>query len=127
MPSPPLSGRRLTPFAPASAPENIDEILLQFEGREDELIETMRTMHDWNVAQRARPNVQKTAKFEARAKASISSASALELEHHLVDVFWGGCGRERGQASSQKRRIRHPNSRAGHSPTSSGTTLLTSL
>ena len=77
MPNPSLLGQRLTPFAPASAPENIDEMVLQFEGREDELIETMRTMHDRNVAQRARPNVQKTAKFEARAKASISSASEL--------------------------------------------------
>ena len=25
---------------------------------------------------------------------------ALELEQHLVDVFWGGCGREQGQAPS---------------------------
>ena len=77
MPSQPLSGRRLTPFAPASSPENIGKILLQFEGREDELIETLRTMHERNVAQRARAAVHKTAKLEARAKASISLTSEL--------------------------------------------------
>ena len=50
MPSPPLLGQRLTPFAPAPTPENIDEMLLQFEGREGELIETLRTMHERDVA-----------------------------------------------------------------------------
>ena len=53
MPSPPFLGRRLTPFVPASALENIDEMLFQFEGREDELIETLRTIHERNVAKRA--------------------------------------------------------------------------
>ena len=77
MPSPPLSGWRLTPFAPASAPENIYKMLLQFEGKEDELIETMLTMHERNVAQRAWAAVQKTAKLEDRTKASISLASEL--------------------------------------------------
>ena len=57
MPSPPLSGWRLTPFAPAFAPENIDKMLLQFEGRQDELIETLRTMHEWNMAQRWRASI----------------------------------------------------------------------
>ena len=59
MPSPPLSGRRLIPFAPASAPENINKMLLQFDGRdrEDKLIETLRTMHERNAAQRARAAV----------------------------------------------------------------------
>ena len=27
---------------------------------------------------------------------------ALELEQHLVDVFWGRCGRKRGQANAEK-------------------------
>ena len=34
----------------ASPPENVNEMLLQFEGREDELIETLRTMQKQNVA-----------------------------------------------------------------------------
>ena len=46
-------------------------MLVQFKGREDKLIETLRTMQERNVAQRARAAVQKTAKPEARANASI--------------------------------------------------------
>ncbi|KAL7539834.1 hypothetical protein ACHAXR_009661 [Thalassiosira sp. AJA248-18] len=56
--------------------DNIDEMMLQFEGREEELIETLRTMQERSVAQRARAAVQKTAKLEAKAKASLSNASA---------------------------------------------------
>ena len=52
-------------------------MLFQFEGREDEQIETLCTMQERNVAQRARSAVQKTTKLEARANASISSASEL--------------------------------------------------
>ena len=77
MPSPPLLGRRLTRFVPSSALENINKMLLQFEGREDELIETLRTIHEWKVAQRARADVQKTAKLEARANASGATAALL--------------------------------------------------
>ena len=70
-------GRGLNPFASASAPENIKEMLLQFEGRGDKQIETLRTMQERNVAQRARAAIQKTAKIEVRAKTSISSACEL--------------------------------------------------
>lgn len=52
--------------------DNIDEMMLQFEGREEELIETLRRMQERSVAHRARAAVQKTAKFEAMAKASMS-------------------------------------------------------
>ena len=41
------------------------------------MIEALRTMQERNGAQRARATVQKTAKIEARAKASISLASEL--------------------------------------------------
>mmetsp|Transcript_25408 Transcript_25408/g.54653 ORF Transcript_25408/g.54653 Transcript_25408/m.54653 type:complete len:1087 (+) Transcript_25408:346-3606(+) len=54
--------------------DNIDEMMLQFAGREEELVETLRTMQERSVAQRARAAVQKTAKLEAKAKASISMA-----------------------------------------------------
>ena len=50
-------------------------MMLQFERREDKLIEILRTMHEPNAAQHARATVQKTAKPEA--KASIFSASEL--------------------------------------------------
>ena len=51
-------------------------MMLQFEGREEELIETLRTMQERSVAQRARAAVQKTAKLEAKAKASIASGKS---------------------------------------------------
>jgi len=49
--------------------DNIDEMMLQFQGREEELVETLRTMQERTVAQRARQAVRKSAKLEARARA----------------------------------------------------------
>ena len=80
--------------------DNIDEMMLQFKGREDgecihvicfatldlsslllaefflELVETLRTMQERSLAQRARAAVQKTAKLEAKAKTSLSRAKS---------------------------------------------------
>ena len=72
-----LSGRCLTLFAPASALQNIDKMLLQFKGREDKLIETLHTMQERNMAQRTHTAIQKTATLNARANASISLTSEL--------------------------------------------------
>ena len=49
--------------------ENIDEMMLQFKGREGELVETLRTMQERTVAQRARQAIRKSAKMEAKARA----------------------------------------------------------
>lgn len=65
--------------------ENIDEMMLQFEGREDELIETLRTMQERNVAQRARAAVQKTAKLEAKAKATLSGSASASSSIRSTD------------------------------------------
>jgi len=65
--------------------DNIDEMMLQFEGREEELIETLRTMLERNVAQRARAAFQKTAKLEAKAKASIASGSVSSGPYHRAN------------------------------------------
>jgi len=67
--------------------DNIDEMMLQFEGREPELVETLRTMQERSVAQRARAAVQKTAKLEAKTKAALSnrsdgSVSSSSLSHY---------------------------------------------
>jgi len=56
--------------------DNIDEMMTQFKGREEELVETLRRMQERAIASRARLAVQKSAKLEARAKASPRSASA---------------------------------------------------
>ena len=45
--------------------ENIDDIMEQFSGREEELIETLRVMQEKSIAQRARAAVQRSAKREA--------------------------------------------------------------
>jgi hypothetical protein len=46
---------------------NVDDILIQFNGREQELIETLRAMQEKSIAQRARAAVQRSAKREARS------------------------------------------------------------
>jgi hypothetical protein len=52
--------------------QNVDEMMLQFRGREDELVETLRTMQERAVAQKARSSSQKAAKQQV--KSSLSSA-----------------------------------------------------
>lgn len=46
--------------------DNVDEMMLQFKGREEELVETLRTMQERAVAQKARTAGHKAAKQEAR-------------------------------------------------------------
>ncbi len=46
--------------------DNIEEMLMQFRGREEELVETLRTMQEREVAQKARREGHKRAKRDAR-------------------------------------------------------------
>jgi hypothetical protein len=46
--------------------DNVDEMMLQFKGREEELVESLRTMEERAVAQKARAQGHKAAKREAR-------------------------------------------------------------
>mmetsp|Transcript_32120 Transcript_32120/g.39409 ORF Transcript_32120/g.39409 Transcript_32120/m.39409 type:complete len:634 (-) Transcript_32120:4-1905(-) len=46
--------------------DNVDEMMTQFRGREEELVETLRTMQERSIAQRARAAVHRNAKREAR-------------------------------------------------------------
>ena len=46
--------------------DNVDEMMMQFKGREEELVETLRTMQERAVAQKARSAGHKAAKTEAR-------------------------------------------------------------
>lgn len=46
--------------------DNVDEMMMQFKGREEELVETLRTMQERAVAQKARTAGHKAAKQEAR-------------------------------------------------------------
>ena len=84
--------------------DNIDEMLTQFKGREEELVETLRRMQERAIASRARLAVQKSAKLEARAKASprgtsvssqsIASAGSTksELEQAIEAGNWHAVG-----------------------------------
>jgi len=51
---------------------NVDEMMLQFRGREEELVETLRTMQERAVAQKARQSSQKAAKAEAKRQVKES-------------------------------------------------------
>eukprot|EP00934_Nitzschia_sp_Nitz4_P003763 Nitzschia sp. Nitz4//scaffold95_size97785//55561//58838//NITZ4_004671-RA/size97785-augustus-gene-0.108-mRNA-1//-1//CDS//3329560484//3753//frame0 len=55
--------------------QNVDEMMMQFQGREDELIETLRTMEERAVAQKARLGAQKQAKVQAKLKTSEERAA----------------------------------------------------
>ncbi|KAL7536536.1 hypothetical protein ACHAXR_010492 [Thalassiosira sp. AJA248-18] len=84
--------------------DNIDEMMTQFKGREEELVETLRRMQERAIASRARLAVQKSAKLEARAKASprgsaqsVASQSSLrseksELEQAIEAGNWEAVG-----------------------------------
>jgi hypothetical protein len=62
--------------------DNVDEMMMQFRGREEELVETLRTMQEREVAQKARLEGQKRAKRDARQTAEqkklASAATALD-------------------------------------------------
>jgi len=46
--------------------DNVDEMMRQFRGREEELVETLRTMQERSIAQREREEMRRNAKREAR-------------------------------------------------------------
>ena len=54
--------------------QNVDEMMTQFRGREDELVETLRTMQERAVAQKARHSSQRAAKQQAKAAAKSSKS-----------------------------------------------------
>eukprot|EP00816_Leptocylindrus_hargravesii_P009856 CAMPEP_0196806586 /NCGR_PEP_ID=MMETSP1362-20130617/6474_1 /TAXON_ID=163516 /ORGANISM="Leptocylindrus danicus, Strain CCMP1856" /LENGTH=911 /DNA_ID=CAMNT_0042180121 /DNA_START=487 /DNA_END=3222 /DNA_ORIENTATION=- len=67
--------------------ENIDEMMRQFYGREEELLETLRSMQERAIAQRQRWASQKSAKREAQAvqlKSVANGAPAPEGEENVT-------------------------------------------
>jgi len=82
--------------------DNIDEMMTQFKGREEELVETLRRMQERAIASRARLAVQKSAKLEAKAKASPNRSMS---QHSLSQSGMGsssaiGSGRAGSRGSS---------------------------
>lgn len=59
--------------------DNVDEMMLQFQGREEELLETLRNMQERNVAQKARIEGQKRAKRDARDMVASNKRETAEV------------------------------------------------
>ena len=55
--------------------DNVDEMMHQFKGREEELVETLRTMHERHIAARQREAMRRNAKREARKMAKQNKPS----------------------------------------------------
>lgn len=76
--------------------DNVDEMMKQFQGREDELVETLRTMQERAIAQKARAAGHKAAKVDARRNVQrgvvpgtsnvISKVTSLELQSSASGV-----------------------------------------
>ena len=88
--------------------DNIDEMLNQFKGREEELVETLRRMQERAIASRARLAVQKSVKMEARArvrppsvKTVSSHGSSKELEQAIEEGNWLAVGQAAQKISDQ--------------------------
>lgn len=65
--------------------ENMDEMMIQFKGREEDLLESLRTMKERMVARKARVESQKFARKEARSrhkKEGFESGENSDIEHH---------------------------------------------
>eukprot|EP00536_Pseudo-nitzschia_multiseries_P017773 jgi/Psemu1/321236/estExt_fgenesh1_pm.C_18040001 len=57
--------------------QNVDEMMLQFRGREDELVETLRTMQERAVAQKARSSSQRAAKQQAKMASAAAKTESF--------------------------------------------------
>mmetsp|Transcript_26733 Transcript_26733/g.56047 ORF Transcript_26733/g.56047 Transcript_26733/m.56047 type:complete len:1473 (-) Transcript_26733:183-4601(-) len=77
--------------------DNVDEMLTQFKGREEELVETLRRMQERAIASRARLAVQKSAKLEARARAVSPGPGSMQRGSASI-----GSGSFAGSATSRK-------------------------
>jgi len=66
--------RRVVP----SEIHNVDEMMFQFRGREDELLETLRSMQERSVAQRARMESQRDARLKAKSSKQFSWIKSVD-------------------------------------------------
>eukprot|EP00559_Dactyliosolen_fragilissimus_P005170 CAMPEP_0184859098 /NCGR_PEP_ID=MMETSP0580-20130426/4139_1 /TAXON_ID=1118495 /ORGANISM="Dactyliosolen fragilissimus" /LENGTH=1153 /DNA_ID=CAMNT_0027355565 /DNA_START=731 /DNA_END=4192 /DNA_ORIENTATION=+ len=57
--------------------DNIDEMMRQFKGREEELVETLRTMQERSIAQRARAAKMREVKRDVRKSARKSNSMMI--------------------------------------------------
>lgn len=70
--------------------DNVDDIMVQFSGREEELIETLRSMQEKSIAQRARAAVQRSAKPDLRDISKRRDDDSEDLGHSEASFTEGG-------------------------------------
>ena len=72
--------------------DNVDEMMTQFRGREEELVETLRSMQERQVAQKARKESQKQAKRQAKEymqeKKAQETLEAVDNTGNAADDAW---------------------------------------
>ncbi|KAG7341516.1 hypothetical protein IV203_023468 [Nitzschia inconspicua] len=78
--------------------QNVDEMMTQFRGREDELVETLRTMQERAVAQKARQSSQRAAKQQAKME---SAAAKAEGKSNIAKSRSIGTGQVSAQATAK--------------------------
>jgi hypothetical protein len=78
--------------------QNVDEMMTQFRGREDELVETLRTMQERAVAQKARHSSQRAAKQQAKM---ASAAAKAETQNNVAKNRSIGTGLIAAQATAK--------------------------
>eukprot|EP00531_Pseudo-nitzschia_arenysensis_P017649 CAMPEP_0116148754 /NCGR_PEP_ID=MMETSP0329-20121206/18552_1 /TAXON_ID=697910 /ORGANISM="Pseudo-nitzschia arenysensis, Strain B593" /LENGTH=1247 /DNA_ID=CAMNT_0003644961 /DNA_START=214 /DNA_END=3957 /DNA_ORIENTATION=+ len=81
----------VTAVVPEEA-DNVDEMMTQFRGREEELVETLKSMKERQVAQKARKESQKQAKREAKEyiqdRKSKETFDAVDNTGNAADDEW---------------------------------------
>jgi len=80
--------------------ENVDEMMMQFAGREEELIETLRNMQERAIAQRARITRHKAAQEEVRRSCRKNCRPPMGL-----DVYNSVSFREQSRTKSKEQTI----------------------
>ncbi len=72
--------------------DNVDEMMTQFRGREEELVETLRSMYERQIAQKARKESQKQAKRQAKEyvqdKKKQETFDAVDNTGNAADDMW---------------------------------------
>ena len=66
--------------------DNLDEMMDQFKGREEELLETLRSMHQRDIAQRERKARNNSAKIGAKREVQLRRHSASNAHTLIVDT-----------------------------------------
>jgi hypothetical protein len=65
--------------------DNVDEMMMQFQGREEELVETLRSMQERQIANKARVEGQKRAKRDAKDQVEAQKAAIPTEDQDWMD------------------------------------------